>query len=97
MSEQAAVPVHRDDENHRYEATLDATVAGFVQFRERAGRVILIHTETDPAFEGHGVGSALARASLDDVRARGLKAVLECPFITSYVSRHPEYQDLITT
>jgi predicted GNAT family acetyltransferase len=89
--------VQRNDDNHRYEATLDATVAGFVQFRERAGRVILVHTETEPQFEGRGVGSALARAALDDVRARGLKAVIECPFITSYVARHPEYQDLVTT
>lgn len=89
--------VQRNDDNHRYEATLDATVAGFVQFRERAGRVILVHTETEPRFEGRGVGSALARAALDDVRARGLKAVIECPFITSYVARHPEYQDLVTT
>jgi len=91
------VTVQRNDDSHRYEASLDGQAAGFVQFRERAGRVILIHTETDPAFEGKGVGTALARGSLDDIRARGLKAVLECPFITSYVSRHPEYQDLVTT
>ena len=97
MSEQAAVTVHRDDENHHYEAVLDGKVAGFVQFRERAGRVILIHTETDPAFDGRGVGSALARAALDDVRARGEKAVVECPFIRSYIAKHPEYQDLVTT
>ena len=97
MSEQAAVTVHRNDENHHYEATLDGQVAGFVQFRERADRVILIHTETDPAFEGRGVGSALARAALDDIRARGRHAVLECPFITTYVARHPEYQNLVTT
>ena len=97
MSEQAAVSVHRNDDNHRYEATLDGKVAGFVQFRERAGRVILIHTETETADEGRGVGSALARSALDDVRDRGLKAVVECPFIRSYIERHPEYADLVTT
>lgn len=97
MSNEAAVTVHRNDENHRYEAMLDGQVAGFVQFRERAGRVILIHTETDPAYEGRGVGSALARGALDDIRARGEKAVVECPFIRSYIEKHPEYQDLVTT
>ena len=96
MSEQAAVTVSRDDGNHRYTAALDGQAAGFIQFRERAGRVILIHTETDPAFEGRGVGSALARAALDDIRARGLKAVVECPFVRAYVEKHPEYADLIT-
>jgi uncharacterized protein len=97
MSDEATVAVHRNDENHHYEAMLDGKVAGFVQFRQRPGRVILIHTETDPAYEGRGVGSALARAALDDVRARGDKAVVECPFITAYVARHPEYQDVVTT
>ena len=97
MSDEGAVTVHRNDETHRYEAMLDGKVAGFVQFRERAGRVILIHTETDPAFEGRGVGSALARAALDDVRARGARAVVECPFIRSYIEKHPGYQNLVTT
>ena len=93
MGEQ--VEVHRNDENHHYEATLDGKVVGFVRFRHRPGQVILIHTETEDAYEGRGIGSALARGALDDVRARGEKAVLKCPFIASYVERHPEYQDLV--
>ena len=71
--------VHRNDENHHYEATLDGKVVGFVRFRHLPGQVILIHTETDAAYEGQGIGSALARGALDDVRARGEKAVLKCP------------------
>jgi predicted GNAT family acetyltransferase len=93
MGEQ--VDVHRNDENHHYEATLDGKVVGFVRFRHRPGQIVLIHTETDPAYEGRGVGSALARGALDDVRARGEKAVLKCEFIASYVQQHPEYQDLV--
>ena len=74
---------------------LDGKVVGFVRYRTRPGQVVLIHTETDPEFEGRGVGSALARGALDDIRARGEKAVVLCPFITSYVEKHPEYQDLV--
>ena len=55
------------------------------------------HTEIDPAFEGHGVGSALAKAALDDVRAKGLKAVPLCPFIRTWIDRHPDYEDLVAT
>jgi predicted GNAT family acetyltransferase len=89
------VTVTRNDENSRYEALLDGQPAGFVQFRQRPGKVVLIHTETDPAYEGRGVGSALARGALDDVRARGEKARVECPFIRAYIERHPEYADLV--
>jgi uncharacterized protein len=82
-------------EQSRYLATVDGRPAGFAAYRMRAGRIVFTHTEVDPAFEGKGVGSALAQAALDDVRRRGLLMVLVCPFMTSYVRRHPEYADLI--
>jgi uncharacterized protein len=95
MSDKAAVAVHRNDENDHYEAMLDGKIVGHVKFRTRPGQVVLIHTETDPAYEGRGIGAALARGALDDVRARGLNALVLCPFIASYLKRHPEYQDLV--
>lgn len=56
----------------------------------------IYHTEVDPAFEGQGVGSQLAKAALDDVRARGLELVPRCPFIAAYIRRHSEdYLDLV--
>src|SRR5881227_3436372 len=50
----------RDNQrDHRYEAIVDGTVAGFVQYQQRANAVVLIHTEVDPDEEGEGIGSAL--------------------------------------
>ncbi len=95
MTEQAEVTVHRNESNHHFEATLDGEVVGFVRYRNGQGQVVLIHTETFPEYEGRGIGGALARGTLDDIRARGEKAVLICPFITSYVAKHPQYQDLV--
>jgi len=89
------VTVRRNDVNHRYEAQVDGTPAGFLDYRERDGEITLIHTETLAGFEGHGVGSTLARFALDDVRARGDKAVVLCPFVRSYLSKHPEYDDIV--
>jgi predicted GNAT family acetyltransferase len=95
MTEPPQITVVRNDDKHRYEARIGDVSAGHVDFTERPGVVVLVHTETYPGFEGRGVGSALAVASLDDVRARGLKAAPTCPFIKSYIKRHPEYQDLV--
>jgi uncharacterized protein len=81
---------------HRYEAFVDDELAGFVAYRTRPGVVVLVHTEVDTAFEGHGVGGHLAQAALDDVRGKGLKVDPVCPFITRYLERHPEYTDLVT-
>lgn len=97
MSESAEVTVEENPRLSRYDATVDAgVVAGFVEYRDTDGVRILTHTEVDDAFEGRGVGSALARGALDDVRERGLRLRVTCRFIESYLERHPEYVDLLT-
>jgi predicted GNAT family acetyltransferase len=55
---------------------------------------VFVHTEVEDKFEGHGVGGALARGALDDVRARGFKVTPLCPFIAGWMKKHPEYEDL---
>jgi uncharacterized protein len=91
----ADITVVRNENQHRYEAVIDGAVAGFAQFRSKPGQAIFWHTEVDPAYEGKGVGSVLARHALDDVRARGEQVVAQCPFIAAYIKRHPEYADLL--
>jgi predicted GNAT family acetyltransferase len=82
-------------EARRYEARTGGEVAGIVAYRRRPDAVVLIHTEVDAAYEGRGVATALAKGVLDDIRAQGAVMVPQCPFIASYVRRHPEYRDLI--
>ena len=82
-------------EQNRYEAVLDGKRIGLAAYRRTDRSVVFTHTEVDPSAEGHGVGGALARAALDDVRARGLSAVPLCPFITGWIEHHPDYADLV--
>ncbi|QXJ24818.1 N-acetyltransferase [Actinomadura graeca] len=79
----------------RYEIRVDGDLAGFAEYETRPGQVVLTHTEVDGAFEGQGVGSALARGVLDDVRAKGLTVVPRCPFIRTWIDKHPDYRDLV--
>jgi predicted GNAT family acetyltransferase len=89
------VEVVDNAEAQRYEAYVEGGLAGFLLYEPRPGRVVLIHTEVDPAFEGHGVGGRLAAFALDDLRGRGVRAVAQCPFVADYVRRHPEYRDVV--
>jgi uncharacterized protein len=93
MTEQS-VTVQDNSENHRYEVFLDGDLAGFSAYRDEPGRRVFTHTKIDPDYEGHGLGSALARGALDDVRRQGLSVLARCPFIAEYIDRHPEYADL---
>lgn len=90
------IEVTRNDAENRYEARLAGALAGFAQYQLAKDLVVFTHTEVDPAYEGRGVGGALARAALDDVRADGTRKVLiVCPFITGWIGRHREYADLL--
>jgi predicted GNAT family acetyltransferase len=81
----------------RYEAVVDGEVAGSLYYHEQDGKLVLVHTEVELEFEGQGIGGRMAAATLDDIRARGLQIVPVCPFIRSYLERHPEYADLVAT
>ena len=89
------VTVTVTDEGDRFEArTDDGVVAGFAAYVREPGKVIFTHTEVDPAFEGQGIGSALAAGALDQVRESGERVVPLCPFVRAYIERHPDYEDL---
>jgi predicted GNAT family acetyltransferase len=90
-----AVTVTDQPDRMRYEVHVDGMLAGFATYRRHDGNVEFLHTEVDEAFEGRGIAGQLARGALDDVRARGLRAVPLCPFIASWIGRHPDYADLV--
>jgi predicted GNAT family acetyltransferase len=82
-------------EKHRYEANLDGQLAGYCEYNLLKNAVMFTHTEVLPAFEGRGVGSAIARHVLDDARAQGLPVIPACQFIAGYIRKHREYVDLV--
>ena len=82
-------------ERSRFEITVDGELAGFAVYRLAPGRITFVHTVIDDAYAGHGIGGQLARAALDDVRGRGLAVRPDCPFIKSWIAKHPDYADLV--
>jgi predicted GNAT family acetyltransferase len=89
------IAVADDPDQHRYAVTVDGVLAGGAYYEHRDGRVVFTHTEVDPAWEGRGVGSALARYALDDVRHTGRHAIPLCPFIAGWIRKHPDYLDVV--
>jgi predicted GNAT family acetyltransferase len=79
----------------RYEARVGGRRVGVADYRVSGDRVVFPHTEVEPALEGRGVASALARRALDDARARGLKVVPACSFFHVYLRRNPQDADLL--
>lgn len=90
----ADVEVTNNSGAGRFEAELGGDIA-FAEYRLTPGRLTLPHTVVPPAFEGKGVASALARTAFDYARKQGLAVIPTCPFMSAWVKKHPEQQDLV--
>jgi hypothetical protein len=91
MAEQ--VTDHPDQE--RYQIDVDGVRGGFVQYQRAGDEIVLIHTETDPRFRGHGLGGHLIAAVLDEARSQGWAVLPYCPFARGFIAGHREYLDLV--
>lgn len=87
--------VKRNDARNRYELTVDGLMA-ISEYNRLANAIMFTHTEVPETLEGQGVGSALAKGALDDVRAQGLQVIPLCPFIAAFIRRHQEYVDIVS-
>lgn len=85
---------HRPD-NQRFEAMLDGEVAGYISYEMGDGVIDLQHTIVDDKFGGRGVGGALAKGTIDQIRDQGgLRVIPTCPFLAKWFDKNPEYSDL---
>ena len=90
-----SVSLHDHLTEFRYEARVGSELAGTAAYELTDSMITFTHTVVAEGFEGQGVGGALARYALDDARSRGLRVRVLCPFIRSWITRHPEYADLV--
>ncbi|ETR75228.1 acetyltransferase [Afipia sp. P52-10] len=79
----------------RFELEIDDYVA-FVDYQLSPGTIALVHTEVPKELGGRGIGSILAKAVLENVRAQGLKVEPRCEFLAGYIKKHPEFASLVS-
>ncbi|MCI2417289.1 N-acetyltransferase [Saccharopolyspora sp. K220] len=95
MSSSTQKEIADNPDASRFEIHADGELAGFTEYKLHPKSIAFMHTEIDSRFEGRGLGSALARAALDAARQRGLAVLPYCPFIRGWISKHPDYLDLV--
>ena len=79
---------------HRFELDTDRHTA-LAYYTMEPGVITFTHTEVPQELSGRGVGSRLVRGALEQVRAQGLRVVAKCPFVSAYMGKHPEFNDLL--
>ena len=87
--------VRDNPEEERFEISVDGKLAGFSVYRLARDRIAFMHTEVDDEFAGQGLAKVLVAHALDEVRGRGLGVLPFCPFVRGFISKNPDYLDLV--
>ena len=78
----------------RFETSIDNHI-GYISYQERDDKLVYDHTIVPQELGGRGIGSALVKHALNYAREQDKKVIPQCSFVSSYISKHPDYQDLI--
>ncbi len=78
----------------RFELDADGVTA-VASYRVTGKVMTVTHTEVPPHARNRGIASRLIEEMLAEIRARGLKIVPLCPFVSAYIHKHPAYRDLL--
>ncbi len=89
------IEVRKVPERGHFELLVDGQHAGLITYRDNHDVRAMPHTEVDAAYEGQGLSRPLIQAALDQTRAEGLEVLPMCPAISRFISKHPEYVDLV--
>jgi predicted GNAT family acetyltransferase len=73
----------------------DGDAIAFLSYRMKGDAIEYLHSETPPALQGKGYASAIAKFALEHDKAIGRKVIPTCPFVKTYIQRHPDYASLV--
>jgi uncharacterized protein len=90
-----SLSVENQPDQSRYALLQNGEVIGVAEYRLHDDAIVFTHTEVDPAKREKGMASTLVQTALDDVRDNSERRVIAtCPYVTSWLSEHPDYADL---
>src|SRR4051812_14541517 len=80
----------------RFELYRSGELCGWLFYSHlKPNRYALQHTEVDASHQHQGVGAAMVRRVLDEIRSRQGTITPICPFVVDFLSRTTAYTDLI--
>ena len=88
------IEIRLDEGARRFIASSGSSTA-FLQYRLRAGRFVIVHTEVPLTLGGRGLAGRLVRAAVAHARNRGDTVVPWCPFARSWLRSHPDVAGIV--
>lgn len=94
MNNQNSLNITHNEQGQRFETTIDGQT-GYISYQDKGDALVYDHTIVPKELGGRGVGTALVKHALHYARENDKKVVPQCSFVSSYINKHPEYQDLV--
>ncbi len=95
MSEDFDNIVVKDNREQQRFETLVAGHLAVAEYKLADGSITFTHTAVPEALAGHGIANKLVQTALEHARTEKLSVIPLCPFVTSYIRRHPDYRALV--
>jgi predicted GNAT family acetyltransferase len=87
--------IRHNEQDHRFETTIDGHTALAEYDLEDPSRIVLTHTDVPEVLGGRGIANELAKTALAYAREQKLTVVPQCAFMAKFIKRHEEYQDVL--
>lgn len=79
---------------NQFEATIDGHTA-VIEYKLRPGVMTVLHTDVPEEIGGRGIAAKMTRHVLEHIEANQLQVIPLCPYMRSYLKKHPQYQHLV--
>ena len=86
--------IRNNEQESRFETTVDGETA-VVEYYVEGDTITFTHTIVPEPIGGRGIAQALAKTALEHAKSSNLKVVPQCSFIRTYITRNPEYENLV--
>jgi len=87
--------VTNNERAERFEMLVDGLRA-ILTYRRFSDLIVFLHAEVPRSLEGQGLAGKLTSFALDFARANHLRVVPRCPYVSNFIRKHSEYQDLVS-
>ena len=88
------MPVTHDPARHRFLFPTPHGDAELVYHLRKDGAMDLLHTFVPEAARGGTIASDLVKAAIAHAREHNIRLVATCPYVQSWLVRHPETREL---
>lgn len=86
-----------DEERETFEAIIGNERAVLEYRGNKEGKFFITHTEVPPALQGKGIAGILVKHVFDYIRENNMRMIPVCPYVKSYLKKHPEHMDLVAS